>query len=130
MPITTRKKNAHTHPGQVVLELQRKRRTAQQVAEDKMLEKVKAAAAAENAAANQHAIEKRIVELEGMAEKDSRMAQRHSARPDLRHGQTAQKFTSEVAHAAQQNELEPIDEQYEYVTQPTLNVADFTECWE
>ncbi|KAH9954723.1 hypothetical protein BGW80DRAFT_1467625 [Lactifluus volemus] len=66
-----------------------------------MLEKAEAAAAAESAAATQHA--------------NVRVKQKHSDRPDLRpsHGQTAQKFTSEVAYAAQLNEVEPIDEQYD-----------------
>ncbi|KAH9953068.1 hypothetical protein BGW80DRAFT_1520010 [Lactifluus volemus] len=115
MPIVTRKKNAQTHPGRVVLELQKKCRTTQQVAEDKMLEKAEAAAAAENAAATHHANVRRVAELEDIVERDSRVKQRHSARPDLRpsHGQTAQKFTSEVAYAAQLNELETIDEQYD-----------------
>ncbi|KAH9972506.1 hypothetical protein BGW80DRAFT_1459857 [Lactifluus volemus] len=111
----TRRKNAHTHPGHVVLELQKKRRTPQQVAEEKMLEKAEAAAAAESAAATQHANVRRVAELEDIVERDSRAKQKHSDRPDLRpsHGQTAQKFTSEVAYAAQLNEVEPIDEQYE-----------------
>ncbi|KAH9967781.1 hypothetical protein BGW80DRAFT_1462112 [Lactifluus volemus] len=111
----TRRKNAHTHPGHVVLELQKKRRTPQQVAEEKMLEKAEAAAAAESAAATQHANVRRVAELEDIVERDSRAKQKHSDRPDLRpsHGQTAQKFTSEVAYAAQLNEVEPIDEQYD-----------------
>jgi hypothetical protein len=125
----TRRKNAHTHPGHVVLELQKKRRTPQQVAEEKMLEKAEAAAAAESAAATQHANVRRVAELEDIVEWDSRAKQKHSDRLDLRpsHGQTAQKFTLEVAYAAQLNEVEPIDEQYEYVTRLTLNVADFTD---
>jgi hypothetical protein len=110
MPITTRKKNAHTHPGRVVLELQKKCRTAQQVAEEKKLKKAEAAAAVENAVATQRAVVRHVAELEDMAERDARMAQRYSTRPDLRHGKTAQRFTSEVAY-------EQIDEQYEYVTQ-------------
>jgi hypothetical protein len=129
MPIVTQKKNAQTHPGCVVLELQKKCCTTQQVVEDKMLEKAEAAAAAENAAATHYANVRHVAELKDIVERDSRVKQRHSARPDLRpsHGQTAQKFMSEVTYAAQLNELEPIDEQYEYVTWLTLNVADFTD---
>jgi hypothetical protein len=74
MPIVTRKKNAHTHPGNIVLESQHKRRTAQEVAEHKILENAEVAAAAEKVAATQNAIGRRVAELENMAERDSRVA--------------------------------------------------------
>ncbi|KAH9974166.1 hypothetical protein BGW80DRAFT_1249862 [Lactifluus volemus] len=117
MPITTRKQNAETHPGRVVLDTQKKRRTPQQILDDRMRAEAAAAEAAERAEATLEEIVGRINELEDEIQRDSQLTQKHATRPDLRHsGQasTQSKFMTRQmkhAHAAQVDASEQIDEE-------------------
>jgi hypothetical protein len=117
MPITTRKQNAEMHPGRIVLDTQKKRRTPQQVLDDRMRAEAAAAEAAERAEATLEDIVGRINELEDKIQRDSQLTQKHATRPDLRHsGQanTQSKFMTRQmkhAHAAQVDASEQINEE-------------------
>jgi hypothetical protein len=133
MPITTRKKNAEAHPGKIILDTQQKRRTPQQAAKDRMLAEAEAAASIEKANATLEAIVSRIDELEDEFQQESQLAQKHAARPDLRHagasGRSMAKPMSrhmKHAQAAQQDLDELIDGEDEYF-KTHLNVVAFTD---
>lgn len=88
MAMNTRKKNANTHPGHVVLGTQRKRRTRDEIEEDEACSQAKAIALKEGAAAKHRAVMGRISELEETAEQEDHMVQRFRIRPDQAQGIT------------------------------------------
>jgi hypothetical protein len=86
MAMVTRKKNAGTHPGQIVLDSQRKRRTKEQIVEDEACAQAEAAARKQDIAVKHRAVMERIADLEGSVEQEERMVQKYRNRPDLRQG--------------------------------------------
>jgi len=84
--MATRTKNAHTHPGRVVLDAQQKRRTRNQIEEDEASARSTAIALQEDAAAKKQAVMARIADLEESVEQEERMVQKYRNRPDLRQG--------------------------------------------
>ena len=80
MPISTRKTNVSAHPGHIVLESQRARRTKKQVEEDNS----RAKAAAIEKEANRLSVLSTIAELEDTIEQNEEQVRVHTNRPDLR----------------------------------------------
>ena len=80
MTVTTRRSNAKSHPGQVVLDNQQKRRTKKQVQEAK----ARARAAKDQEEARRRELPGRIAQLEDEIETEEQARHEHSMRPDLR----------------------------------------------
>ncbi len=94
--MSTRKKNAQTHPGRIILDAQRKRRTRNDIEEDEACSQAKAIALEDNAAAKNCAVMERITELEETAKQEDRMVQRFCIRPDQAQGIMQERHTIPV----------------------------------
>lgn len=81
MPIGTQKSNADAHPGRIVLENQRVRRSKEQIEDDITSAKAAATAASEEEAARNRS----IAELEDAMEWTEGELRTHTNRPDLRY---------------------------------------------
>ena len=81
MPITTRKSNADAHPGRVLLENQRVRRTRAQIEGDIASATVAAIAASEEEVTRHRS----IAEVEDAIERNEEQLRLHASRPDLRY---------------------------------------------
>ena len=86
MPVTTRKSNADAHPGHIVLETQKTKRTRQQIEEEEALARSEARAKKVQAAAKHRAVMQRIAQLEDDVSCAQKATRRHALRPDLHHG--------------------------------------------
>ena len=82
----TRKANANTHPGDVVLNARRSKRTTKEVEDEKAQAKAKAIAVKQEAAAKNHAVLSTIAALTATVERQEAEIRAHSNRPDLRNG--------------------------------------------
>ena len=81
MPVGTRKSNADAHPGRIVLENQRVRRSKEQIEDDITSAKAAATAASEEEAARNRS----IAELEDAMERTEGELRTHANRPNLRY---------------------------------------------
>jgi hypothetical protein len=84
MPISTRKKNANTHPGRIVLDSQQSRRSKRQIEEDEACAQSAVIAAMDKKAEDHRAITARIAQLEDGIEREESAVRQYSRRPDLR----------------------------------------------
>jgi hypothetical protein len=84
MVIGTRKTNSNVHPGAVLQNNRKPRRSKKQIEEDKAREAASTAAAEVDAAAKHQSTLARIAELRAIVESDERDVQAHTLRPDLR----------------------------------------------
>jgi hypothetical protein len=83
MAVGTRKTNANTHPGLVILEGKRQRRTRKQIEEDEAHKTAEATTARLDAEALHNATVARITQLENSMEQDEELVREHANRPDL-----------------------------------------------
>jgi hypothetical protein len=83
MPVLTRKTNATTRPGEIVLQSKQPRRTREQIQADESRVAAVARATREEAAANHSLIVNRIAQLEDSIEEEEATLRMHSIRPDL-----------------------------------------------
>jgi hypothetical protein len=86
MVIGTRKKNSSVHPGAILQNNYKLRRTKKQIEEDKAQAAASAKAAEEEAAAKYKSTLARIAELRAAVESDEQEVRAHTLRPDLCHG--------------------------------------------
>jgi hypothetical protein len=117
MSMVTRKKNANAHPGQIVLDSQQRRRTKDQIIEDKACAQAEATARQQAIAAKHRAVIACITDLEASVEQEERMVQKYQNRPDLRHGQGITRPPHEGGSKDETGEDEPDkdeDEDNEY----------------
>ena len=85
MPVTTRRTNASTHPGDIVRNAQQNRRTRQEIEEEKAKAKATSIAVRQEAARKQCAVISTIVALKSLVEHEEKAIREHAIRPDLRH---------------------------------------------
>jgi negative regulator of genetic competence, sporulation and motility len=85
MPIITRKANANTHPGRILLETQQPRRSKKQVEEDTDRARAAAIAEKEEKEANRRTVLATIADMEDIIEKSELDLRNHTTRPDLQH---------------------------------------------
>lgn len=90
MAVTTRRSNARAHPGRVVLDNQRTRRTKEQVQEAK----AHAKEVKDKEESRRRALPGRIAQLEDEIETEEQARREHSMRPDLRGVQPSDRRTS------------------------------------
>jgi hypothetical protein len=83
MGVLTRKTNATTRPGDILLRNKQPRRTRQQIEVDQARAVAAAKAKREEAEANHRAMLGRIAELEDSMEREDAASRTHSIRPDL-----------------------------------------------
>jgi len=84
MVVGTRKTNATTRPGLIVLEGKQQRRTKEQIREDNALKKAENTTARMEAEASHHAMVSRIAQLENSIAQGEELVRGHAKRPDLR----------------------------------------------
>ena len=85
MPITTRPSNAEAHPGRVVLEGQRVRRSKKQIDADDARKKAAASAASRRAEEEHQRVLQQLKDIEDAVEREEEAVRKHTARPDLRY---------------------------------------------
>ncbi len=90
MPVETRKRNADTHPGHVILKAQRVKRTRKQIEEDDAIARAEARASKMVMAAKQRATVERIAQLEDEALQAEKQARTWALRPDIHSSSRAQ----------------------------------------
>ena len=99
MPAATRETNANTHPGYVVLNARRSKRTTKEVEDEKARAKAKRIAAKEDAAAKHRAVISTIAALQATVERQEAVIRAHTNRPDLHDGSpdaTQKELTQEI----------------------------------
>ena len=87
--VVTRQSNADAHPGDIVWKVQRKRRTAKEIEDDKAKGKAKSAAAKEKAASKRHAVISTVAGLRASVEREEEAIQVHTNRPNRHHGSSS-----------------------------------------
>jgi hypothetical protein len=85
MPVVTRETNANAHPGHIVQKVQRKKRTKQEIADDKAKAQAKSIAAKQEAARKHHDMISTIAGLKATVEREEQAIRAHANRPDLQY---------------------------------------------
>ena len=85
MPVNTRPSNAEAHPGRVVMEGQRVRRSKKQIEVDEARKKAAASAASRRAEEDHQRVLRQLKESEDAVEREEEAVHEHTARPDLRY---------------------------------------------
>ena len=83
MPIGTRPSNAQAHPGQIVIESQRVRRTKKQIEADVARKKAASIEDSRRAKEEHQKVIQQLKESEDAVEQEEEMVRKHTARPDL-----------------------------------------------
>lgn len=106
MPAVTHGSNANTHPGDVVLNARRAKRTTKEVEDKKAQAKAKATAAKQEGAAKRRAIISTIAALKATVERQEAAIRAYTNRPDLHDGSpnaAQKKLTQEVPVTAREH---------------------------
>jgi len=86
MPAATCEANANTHPGYIVLNAQKSKRTTKEVEDKKAWARAKRITTKQDVAAEHHAIISTIAALKATVECQEAEIQAHTNRPDLHNG--------------------------------------------
>lgn len=113
MAVLTRKTNATTRPGDILLKNKQPRRTRQQIELDEARAAAAARAASEERAANHSAVLGRIAQLEDSMENEDAALRMHSIRPDLHQPRYVTESHQPINHGADERYREPEPEELE-----------------
>jgi hypothetical protein len=83
MPIVTCPSNAQAHPGQIVIEGQRVRRSKKQIEADDAQKKAASIEASRRAEEEHQRIVQQLKESKDAVEQEEELVRKHTARPDL-----------------------------------------------
>ena len=85
MPITTHPSNAEAHPGRIVTEGQRVRRSKKQKEADEAQKKATANAASRRAEEEHQRVIQQLKDIEDAVEREEEAVREHTVRPDIRY---------------------------------------------